>query len=180
MILTIDKMMTVVMNWLSQSLRWWQWWGCWWSPHNFVQAHERTRCQMMIIDHQIETNGHILIVGIRLGLYFSIYWEQWLIIIHWPSTIIRLERHFPWLWWPWSPFLTKYFYQIGKAFSLIMITININRCISLHYHYQNYRYQIGKAFSILGILQALLPVVTKPAFAILYQVLNSHHHNLDI
>ena len=98
MILTIDKMMTVVMNWLSQSIRWWQWWGCWWSPHNFVQAHERTRCQMMIIYHQIETNGHILIVGIRLGLYFSIYWEQWLIIIHWPPTIIRLERHFPWLW----------------------------------------------------------------------------------
>ena len=31
-------------------------------------------------------------------------------------------------------------------------------------------HQIGKAFSILGILQALLPVVTKPAFAILYQV----------
>jgi len=29
--------------------------------------------------------------------------------------------------------------------------------------------EIGKAFSILGILQALLPVVTKPAFAILYQ-----------
>merc|ERR1719400_1361706 len=29
--------------------------------------------------------------------------------------------------------------------------------------------EIGRAFSILGILQALLPVVTKPAFAILYQ-----------
>ena len=30
-------------------------------------------------------------------------------------------------------------------------------------------HQIGKAFSVLGILQALLPVVSKPAFAFLYQ-----------
>ena len=37
-------------------------------------------------------------------------------------------------------------------------------------------FQIGKAFSILGILQALLPVVTKPAFAILYQV--HHYHSI--